>query len=136
MERKFKITVDGREYNVTVEELTELNSVPHFDTGISFPRPAPAASSYAPASPAPVQTAAAPIPGPAEPGDVVSTLGGVVESLLVTAGQEVRAGERVVVIEAMKMKTPITANQAGKVSDVLVAVGDGVQTGQVLVKLS
>ncbi len=76
------------------------------------------------------------IRGPAEPGDVVSTLGGVVESLLVTAGQQVGEGERVVVIEAMKMKTPITAHKAGKVDAVLVKVGDGVQTGQVLLKLS
>ena len=34
------------------------------------------------------------------------------------------------------MKTPITANQGGKVADILVDVGDGVQTGQVLIKLS
>ena len=134
MERKFKITVDGREYSVTVQEMTDLGSLSYPEPPVSFPRSAPI-SSFAPVNSAPVQTAA-PVRGPAEAGDVVSTLGGVVESLLVTVGQEIDQGDRVVVVEAMKMKTPITAHQAGKVSDILVNVGDGVQTGQVLIKLA
>ena len=134
MERKFTITVDGREYNVAVKELTDHNNVAHFEPPISFPRPAPAAPSVAPAIA--VNSHQATLHVPAEPGDVVSTLGGVVESLLVTIGQEIKAGDRVIVIEAMKMKTPITAHQGGKVADVLVNVGDGVQTGQVLIKLT
>ena len=133
MERKFKITVEGREYSVTVEEQTEPDSVAHFEPPINFTRPAPPVPAY---SPAVAINSQATLHVPAEPGDVVSTLGGVVESLLVTIGQEVNAGDRVIVIEAMKMKTPITANQGGKVTDILVEVGEGVQTGQVLVKLS
>jgi biotin carboxyl carrier protein len=133
MERKFKITVEGREYNVTVEEQTDLDSNSQFEAPISFQRSAPPASTYVPA--VATNTHATP-QVPAEPGDVVSTMGGVVESLLVTIGQEIKAGDRVIVIEAMKMKTPITANQGGKVADILVEVGEGVQTGQVLVKLA
>jgi biotin carboxyl carrier protein len=133
MERKFKITVEGREYNVTVEEQTDLDGIAHFEPPISFPRSAPPAPAYSPGVSA---NSYATQQIPAERGDVVSTLGGVVESLLVTIGQEIKAGDRVIVIEAMKMKTPITANQGGKVSDILVDVGDGVQTGQVLVKIS
>jgi biotin carboxyl carrier protein len=133
MERKFKITVEGREYNVTVEEQTELDSIAHLEPPISFPRPAPSAPAFAPAV---TTNSQATNHVPAEPGDVVSTLGGVVESLLVTVGQQVNEGDRVIVIEAMKMKTPISAHRTGKVEDVLVNVGDGVQNGQVLVKLS
>lgn len=133
MERKFKITVEGREYNVTVEEQTDLEGISHFEPPISFPRSAPPAPAFAPAV---ATNSHATLQMPAEPGDVVSTLGGVVESLLVTVGQQINQGDRVIVIEAMKMKTPITANQSGKVADILVDVGDGVQTGQVLVKLS
>ncbi len=66
---------------------------------------------------------------------MVSTLSGVVELVLVTVGQEVAAGDRVLVIEAMKMKTPITARQAGTVASILVKVGDGVVPGQALVKV-
>jgi glutaconyl-CoA/methylmalonyl-CoA decarboxylase subunit gamma len=137
MERKFRITVDGRPYNVTVEELTELNG-PHAETGLTFmpsqitPALAPLNSVRAPAYQAP----AAVNHGPAGAGDVVAPLGGVVESVLVTIGQEVGEGERVLVIEAMKMKTPITSTRAGKVEAVLVKAGDGVETGQVLVKLA
>ena len=133
MERKFKITVDGREYSVTVEEQTDLDSIAHFEPPISFPRSAPPAPAYVPGV---ASNSHATQQVPAEPGDVVATMGGVVESLLVTIGQEIKAGDRVIVIEAMKMKTPITANQGGKVSDILVDVGDGVQTGQVMVKLA
>jgi len=133
MERKFKITVDGREYNVAVEDLTEQSSITYSEPTISFPRSAPPVPSFAPGIPAPSQAA---VRGPAEAGDIVCTLGGVVESLLVTIGQQVGEGDRVLVIEAMKMKTPVIAHQAGKVTAILVNVGDGVQSGQVLVKLS
>ena len=133
MERKFKITVEGREYNVTVEEQTDLDGIAHFEPPISFPRSAPPTPTFAPGV---ASNSHATHQVPAEPGDVLSTLGGVVESLLVTIGQEIKAGDRVIVIEAMKMKTPITANQGGKVADILVEVGDGVQTGQVLVKMT
>ncbi len=138
MERKFKITVEGRDYNVTVEELTEPNSVPFSEPPVflappahlaqSMPRAA-FANSHAPAGAAPVNHSVA------EAGDVVSTLSGVVESVLVTVGQEVGAGDRILVVEAMKMKTPLTARQAGKVSAILVKVGDGVVPGQALVKV-
>ncbi len=133
MERKFKITVDGREYNVTVEDLTEQSSITYSEQVISYPRSAPPVPSFAPGIAAPAPAAAR---GPAEAGDIVAPMGGVVESLLVTIGQQVGEGDRVFVIEAMKMKTPVMAQQAGKVAAILVNVGDGVQTGQVLVKLS
>ena len=136
MERKFKITVEGRQYNVTVEELTELNSIPYSEPPVFLPPSSHLAPSYpvglnnhSPAAAPPV------IRGVVEAGDVVSTLSGVVESVLVTVGQEVAAGDRVLVIEAMKMKTPITARQAGTVASILVKVGDGVVPGQALVKV-
>ena len=80
--------------------------------------------------------AAAKPTGPAAAGDVVCTLGGVVELILVTLGQQVNAGDRVVIIEAMKMKTPMVAQTSGKVEAILVKVGEGVETGQVLLKLA
>ncbi len=138
MERKFKITVEGRQYNVTVEELTGQNSVPH-EPGAIFLPPTAHAQSFAPGNSnhAPAHLATAPVArAPAEAGDVVCTLNGVVESVLVTIGQQVSAGDRLLVVEAMKMKTPIVTGGAGKVAAILVNVGDGVETGQVLVKLA
>jgi biotin carboxyl carrier protein len=135
MERKLRITVDGRKYDVTVEDLSDVSSLPYSQPGMAYMPPG------APAAFAPPGTASAPTPapkpaGPAAAGDVVCTLGGVVESILVTLGQQVNAGDRVVVIEAMKMKTPMVAQTSGKVEAILVKVGEAVETGQVLLKLA
>ena len=94
MERKLRITVDGRKYDVTVEDLSDVSSLPYSQPGMVYMPPA------APAAFAPPATASAPAPapkpaGPAAAGDVVCTLGGVVESILVTLGQQVNAGDRV-----------------------------------------
>jgi biotin carboxyl carrier protein len=135
MERKFRITVDGRKYDVSVEDLSDVSSLPYSQPGMVYvPPSAPAAFAPVPSA-APAASAPA-ARGPAEAGDVICTLGGVVESVLVTVGQQVSAGERVVIIEAMKMKTPMIAHAAGKVAAILVKVGEGVETGQVLLKLS
>jgi len=92
--------------------------------------PAPAAG---PAAPSATPTVAA--PGPAGAGDVASTLGGVVQAVLVSVGQAVAQGDKVVVIEAMKMKTPMIAHRAGKVVAIGVKAGDAVEAGQVLITL-
>ena len=134
MERKLRITVDGRKYDVTVEDLSDVSSLPYSQPAY-MPPAAPAA--FAPPATASAPAPAAPKPaGSAAAGDVVCTLGGVVESILVTIGQQVTAGDRVVVIEAMKMKTPMVAHTSGKVEAILVKVGEGVETGQVLLKLA
>jgi 3-methylcrotonyl-CoA carboxylase alpha subunit len=62
-------------------------------------------------------------------------MGGVVVEVLAQVGQTVAAGDRLVVLEAMKMKTPITAIRAGQVSQVLVVAGAVVEAGQVLVTI-
>ncbi len=140
MERKFKITVDGRQYSVTVEELGDGGGLTHSDhNNLTFvpiathaPRLGNSHSTPAPA-PTPARTAAH---TPAAPGDIVSPLGGVVDSVLVAVGQQVSSGDRVAVVEAMKMKTPVIAEQDGEVASILVQAGDGVETGQVMLKLN
>lgn len=139
MERKFKITVDGKQFTVTVEEMSEVNSLPHIEPSVIVAPTAPLSLSFAagnsisrsapPAAPA-VNRA------PAEAGDVVSPLNGVVVSVLVTIGQQVGQGESVAVVEAMKMKTPLSAARTGKVAAILVKPGDGVESGQVLLKIA
>ena len=128
MEKKFRITVDGKQYNVTVEDLSEGSSQLYPAPGsMTIPTPPPAA---------PVAAAPAPAArGPAGAGDVTSTLGGVVESIAVSVGQAVNQGDKVVVIEAMKMKTPMIAHMAGKITAVHVKAGDAVEAGQALVSI-
>ena len=133
MPRKFRIAVDGRQYDVVVEELTDPSSVPYFPRDAAFtpssPRTPPSPPPAAPGSKAVKH-------GSAEANEVVCPLGGMVESVLVTPGQQIRAGEHLVVIEAMKMKTPIAAPRAGTVGSILVKCGESVETGQVLVQLT
>lgn len=132
MEKKFKITVDGREYSVTVEDLSEGGSLLYPEPGsmsIPTPRPAAAVTAAAPAT----STDAG---GPRAAGDVASTLGGVVDAISVVLGQTVSAGDTVAVVEAMKMKTPMIARISGKVVNIAVKAGDPVEPGQVLLTIS
>jgi biotin carboxyl carrier protein len=131
MEKRFRITVDGRQYDVTVEDLSEGSSMLIPEPGdMQVPVPKPIAPP--PAAPAP---AAAPTPGAAEPGDEVSPLAGVVVSVDVTVGQAVNESDKIVTLEAMKMKTVITAHRSGKVTNIAVKAGDAVDAGQVLLTI-
>ncbi|MBK7819943.1 MAG: biotin/lipoyl-binding protein [Tessaracoccus sp.] len=66
---------------------------------------------------------------------VVAPLAGSVARILVADGDEIEAGQVLLVLEAMKMETEITAPAAGKVVAVLVSPGDAVQGGQALIEL-
>ena len=55
--------------------------------------------------------------------------------MLVQAGQVVAQGDTVIVLEAMKMKSPMVAHRSGRVVVVAVKAGDRVEAGQVLVAL-
>jgi methylmalonyl-CoA carboxyltransferase small subunit len=119
---QLKVTVDGVVYDVEVE--VEEESRPPL--GAIF-----MGGGFVP------QHAATAAPNSGSGGDgVKAPLAGSVARVLVTEGQEIAAGEVVVVVEAMKMETEITAPHAGTVSAVLVSPGDAVSGGQVLVELS
>jgi methylmalonyl-CoA carboxyltransferase small subunit len=63
-----------------------------------------------------------------------SPISGVVVKLAAQPGQSIQPGDILMVLEAMKMETNITAPIAGKISKINVNAGDGVQGGQVLVE--
>jgi len=120
--KRLRITVEGKTYEVTVELPDETAaSAPVASAGVS----------------APVSTASisASTVSAAGPGVVVSPLGGNVVGINVKVGQEVKEGEQVAVLEAMKMNTYINAPTTGKVAEVLVTVGTAVQEGQALVRI-
>jgi glutaconyl-CoA decarboxylase len=132
MQRLFKISVNGKEYDVAVQELTSgAAMMPNYIGGT----PVAASSASAAVAPAAIPQAAAPAPA-AGSGDQVAQMGGVVAGILVKAGQEVKEGDHVVELEAMKMKIPVVASVSGKVSRIHVAVGDAVTAGQVLVTIA
>ena len=63
---------------------------------------------------------------------VGSTMPGMVVAVAVKAGDKVKKGQKLLTLEAMKMETMINAEQDGEVTDVLVASGSQVETGDLL----
>jgi len=120
--KRSRITVEGKTYEVTVELPNETAaSAPVASAGVS----APASSSVSAASSL----------SAAGPGVIVSPLGGNLVGINVKVGQEVKAGEQLATLEAMKMNTYINATSDGKVAEILVEVGTAVQEGQGLIRI-
>jgi biotin carboxyl carrier protein len=113
---------------VDLEGLAVPQTTPVEAPKAAAPVAAPAAKPAAAPQPS---TAAAPAAGAHT---VEAPLPGTIKQVLVSVGQEIAAGDTVVVMEAMKMENNITAEFGGKVTAVNVAVGDQVQSGQALVE--
>ncbi len=134
MMKHLRITVDGKAYDVVVEDMTEESG------GNLYPAPGSMAAAQAAAAPRPAPAPAAPAPAaaPAAAGgdnDKLAPLGGVVIEIDVKVGDAVKAGDKVMTIEAMKMKTAVSAHRDGSVKSIPVKVGDAVDAGQVLLTI-
>ena len=129
MQRRFKVSVDGHEYDVAVTEVSDGPGNLYPDRGtMEAARPAVAAPTQGTLQPAPAR----PVAGA---GDVVSPIAGVVISVDVALGARVEATTRVVTLEAMKTKTFVSAGRAGAVTAIVVESGDAVEPGQALVTI-
>lgn len=128
MPRHFNITVNGIDYQVDVEELNA--PAPAKNTAAKAAFSAPSAPATAPAAPA---QAAAPAAGSGT--DVVAQMGGAIAKILVKQGQSVSTGDRLIELEAMKMKIPVLATCNGQVTRILVAEGEPVEIGQALITI-
>ena len=118
MLKHLKITVEGKVYDVVVEDVTEDAGSTFYQTSSLSPVPAPAA---------------APVAGG---NDKPAPLAGVVVEVSVNVGDVVKTGDKVMVIEAMKMKTVVSAHKDGKVTAIHVKQGEAVDAGQALVTIS
>lgn len=132
--KKFNITVNGKSYEVDVEEIGG-NSAP---APVRRQESAPAASpSVAPAATqAPQTPKAAPAPAPAaiSGGETInSPMPGTILDIKVNVGDAVSNGTVLVILEAMKMENEIMAPSAGKVLSINVTKGASVNSGDVLV---
>jgi len=122
--KNYTITVNGNVYDVTVEE-----------TG-SAPSAAPA-----PRMAAPAPRAAAPAPAPKPAGGAGSVkieagAAGKVFKIEASVGSQVKKGDPILVLEIMKMETPVVAPQDGTVASIDVAVGDTVESGALLATMN
>jgi biotin carboxyl carrier protein len=128
MIRKLRITVAEKVYDVEVEVLDEAGR-----QGPVKPAPSAQVASASVSTPAGPSSNAAPTGGA---GAVPSPLAGKVVSVSVKAGDSVAQGDTVVVLEAMKMNTLVTAPAAGAVTEILVKPGDAVEEGQTLLTIN
>jgi biotin carboxyl carrier protein len=67
---------------------------------------------------------------------VRSEVAGIVSRLVAQAGAALDEGDELIIVEAMKMELPVTAPASGTVIELLVQVGDAVEEGQIIAKLT
>lgn len=137
---KYKVTLNGKTYEVEVEageamlldEYEAKSPVPVAPAGTAATAAAPATAPAATAAPAP-----APAPTAVAAGEVVaSPMPGNIIKVNVTQGQTVKAGEIMLILEAMKMENEIVAPRDGTVAQVVTSKGAVVETGSPLVVLA
>lgn len=114
----YTITVNGQSYVVQVAEGGDISSVTPA---------APVAAASAP-------VASAPVAGSGEP--VAAPLAGNIWKIMVSPGQQVKEGDVLIILEAMKMETEIRAARDGSIVSVDIKEGDSVQVGDSLLTLA
>ncbi len=147
--KTYKFKIGGNDYEVEIGKI-EGKTADVTVNGVSYQvemenAPAAPAAPAAPVAAAPV-TAAAPAaqaaaPAPAakpagEGKSVTSPLPGVIIEISVKEGQAVKAGQKVAVLEAMKMENEIAAPADGVVTSIRVAKGDSLQEGDEIMKIA
>ena len=141
--KQFRYKINGNDYNVTIGNIegqnaeVEVNGVkysvemeePVKKEVASVKRPAPVAAAPAPAA---APAAARPASSGAT-GAVKSPLPGIILSVNCKVGDDVKIGQKLLVLEAMKMENAINSDREGKVKEVLVAAGEAVLEGNDLI---
>ncbi|MBO7278738.1 MAG: acetyl-CoA carboxylase biotin carboxyl carrier protein subunit [Bacteroidales bacterium] len=147
--KEYQLKINGNDYNVVIKEVedntadVEVNGTPYrveYEKPITkqakkviksvtpVARPAAAAPTAAPAA----QPAAAPAAGGAG-ATVTSPLPGIILDIAVKEGDVVKKGQKIVVLEAMKMENVIESTADGTVTSIKVNKGDSVLEGAPLV---
>ena len=133
---KYKVTLKNKVYEVEVEQ-GEAMLVDEYDAVAPVPAAAPVAAAPAAVAPAAAAPAAAPAPAAVAVGDAVkSPMPGNILKILVTQGQQVKEGDVLIILEAMKMENEIVATKSGSVAQILVTKGQVVETGSPLIVIA
>lgn len=128
----YKVTLNGKVYEVEVEK-GEAVIQAEYEAALPAAPAAPAPAAPVSAAPAPVSAAPASAPAAqAGAGTVLSPLPGNINEVRFSAGQTVKAGDVVIILEAMKMENEIVAPKAGTLTKIHVQKGAVVNTGDPL----
>ena len=140
--KEYKLKINGNDYNVTITDIedtiaeVEVNGIP-FKVEIDKPLKKQAPSVQRPAmsqnsAPKPTVSVKPPVASGAESA-VTSPLPGVILEVVVKEGDVVKRGQKLMVLEAMKMENVIEASADGKIISIKVNKGDSVLEGATLI---
>jgi biotin carboxyl carrier protein len=144
--KEYKLTINDNNYTVVIKDVTddavlaEVNGTQHviyIDTIENLTQitehttAQPVATS--PAAITPAQPTTKPAVGT---GTILTPIPGQVLSISVSVGEQVRSGQKLLVLEAMKLENSITATMDGTVGEILVKEGDVVNQGQTLIVIT
>ena len=137
----YTITVNGNVYEVTVEEgftgaKTAARAAAPAPAPVQQAAPAPAPVQQAAPAPAPVQQAAPAPAGGRGSVEITAPMPGKILGVKASAGQAVKRGQVVVILEAMKMENEIVAPQDGVIASIDVSTGESVDPGAVLATMN
>lgn len=125
--KKYRIRVNGEEYEVEVEEIKE--------SGARKATPPSRAESTAPSASTPSRAEKKNVTRAETPGEIRAPMSGKVLKINVSPGDEVERGQVVMILEAMKMENEIAANAKGRIKEVKVSEGVSVNPGDTLIIL-
>lgn len=133
MTKQYKITVNGKTYDVSVEEVKQEKvkvSAPVVQAQTQAPKPVqqakPVVQADSPSSSAAIDENAV---------SVKATMPGTIVSFSVAVGDKVTEGQVVAILEAMKMENELTAPASGEVKSIHVEKGSSVVEGQVILQI-
>ncbi|PZC52151.1 MULTISPECIES: biotin/lipoyl-containing protein [unclassified Mesotoga] len=140
--RRFRVRVNGKDYDVEIEELSfEADS----SSGGAVKKAEPRQKVEPVDSPKPseivkeAQKPAEPVKkssGPGEEAKILSPMSGTILEVLVSVGDSVAPGQKLVILEAMKMENSILSEDSGTVSEVRVKKGDNIDAGEIMIVLT
>ncbi len=138
---KMKIQVENESYEIEIEDLDSRPVVAKvngetfevFPEEVEVPKPVV----LPPSSPKPAATATrvaprAVVPKAAAGNSVVAPIPGTIDTIKVREGEDVKSGQELLILEAMKMKNSIRATRDGKIGRIYVSVGDQVPHNHVM----
>ncbi len=132
---KYKVTLNDKTYEVVVER-GEAILVDEY-AAAPAPAPVPVAAPAAPAAPAPAAAPAAPAaPAVAGGEPVAAPMPGTILDIKVKAGDSVKSGQLIAILEAMKMENEIFCPRDGVVAQVVATKGSSVDTGAPIIVLN